>query len=53
MSAAQKAAQNAEDTSDLHTYFSNLVTMLQGPLKDVDACPPALRQRIDTLSRLL
>ena len=51
--STQKAAQNSEDVAELTTVFSNLVTMLHGPLQNVEACTPALRQRIETLSRSL
>ena len=47
---SQKAARNAEDVAELKKYFSDLVTMLQGPLQSAEACPPVLRQRIEAVS---
>jgi len=49
--AGQKTAVNKRDIAALLISLSNLVTTLQGPLKSPDRCPPALQQRINTLSR--
>jgi len=51
--ARQKAAQNTEDIAALEDCFSRLLDLLNGPLKDAEACPPALLQRIGDLSRSL
>src|SRR5882762_10299770 len=48
--ARQKAAQNTEDIAALEDCFSRLLDLLNGPLKDAEACPPALLQRIGDLS---
>jgi len=50
----QKAIRNAEDIVELETSFSNLLTVLQLPLrKFLKTWTPALRKRVEDLSRLL
>ena len=48
--ARQKAARNKGDVTELKASFSRLLDMLQGPLQDSSSCPPALRQRIESLA---
>jgi hypothetical protein len=47
----QKAAQNADDVAALVASFDDLLKLLGGPLKNAEACPPALHQRINDLSK--
>src|SRR5258706_15793664 len=40
--AEQKSGQNAADIVELSASFSKLVETLKGPLRDTEACSPAL-----------